>query len=226
MGCWVGGLPRPAGGSWARVCVLGKGAMLTDGHDRSMKDDDNQLGTLSPPILSNDHGDLSIQHGFPPFSFSVSTISTIPRGLNPAFSTLEPPFPCTLISEFRQNMRHRKVQFKTGLLLGCEKANPGRLKYPTPRSTRTREKLKARRAQQPPGRETRARERVGGAREDRLDRAPSRRREPCVRAQAPFFFVCVCACLVRGRGSSESHRRRRSLGTGSRQTRLAARDER
>ena len=49
MGCWVGGLPRPAGGSWARVCVFGKGAMVTDGHDRSMKDDDNQLGTLSPP---------------------------------------------------------------------------------------------------------------------------------------------------------------------------------
>mmetsp|Transcript_3346 Transcript_3346/g.12170 ORF Transcript_3346/g.12170 Transcript_3346/m.12170 type:complete len:202 (+) Transcript_3346:2201-2806(+) len=49
MGCWVGGLPRPAGGSWARVCVFGKGAMVTDGHDRSMKDDDNQLGTLPPP---------------------------------------------------------------------------------------------------------------------------------------------------------------------------------
>ena len=28
MGCWVGGLPRPAGGSWARV--FGKGAMVTD----------------------------------------------------------------------------------------------------------------------------------------------------------------------------------------------------
>ena len=149
------------------------------------------LGPFPPPSSPTITGDLSIHHGFPPFSFSVSTISTIPRGLNPAFSTLEPPFPCTLISEFLQNMRHRKVQFNTGLLLGCEKANPGRLKYPTPRSTRTREKLKARRAQQPPGRETRERERVGGAREDRLDRAPSRRREPCVRAQAPFFFVCV-----------------------------------
>jgi len=58
------------------VCVFGKGAMVTDvtdGHGRSMKDDENQLGTLSAPhpILSNDHGDLSIQHGFPPFSFSV-----------------------------------------------------------------------------------------------------------------------------------------------------------
>ena len=167
-----------------------------------------------------------------PFPFQSPPSPPYPSRLNPAFSTLEPPFPCTLISEFRQNMRHRKVQFKTGLLLGCEKANPGRLKYPTPRSTRTREKLKARRsapaAQPPPeGRRERERERVGGAREDRLDRAPSRRREPCVRAQAPFFLcVCVCACLVRGRGSSESHRRRRSLGTGSRQTRLAARDER
>ena len=86
LGGWIA---APRGGLVGScVCVFGKGAMVTDGHDRSMKDDDNQLGTLSPanqpkptnnppPILSNDHGDLSIHHGFPPFSFSVSTISTI-----------------------------------------------------------------------------------------------------------------------------------------------------
>ena len=76
LGGWIA---APRGGLVVScVCVFGKGAMVTDGHDRSMKDDDNQLGTLSPPpILSNDHGDLSIHHGFPPFSFSVSTISTI-----------------------------------------------------------------------------------------------------------------------------------------------------
>ena len=78
LGGWIA---APRGGLVGScVCVFGKGAMVTDGHDRSMKDDDNQLGTLSPPILSNDHGDLSIQHVFPPFSFSVSTISTYPVG--------------------------------------------------------------------------------------------------------------------------------------------------
>ena len=79
MGCWVGGLPRPAGGSWARVCVFGKGAMVTDGHDRSMKDDDNQLGTLPPPILSNDRWGSEHPPWFPAlFLFSLHHLHHTP----------------------------------------------------------------------------------------------------------------------------------------------------
>ena len=84
MGCWVGGLPRPAGGSWARVCVFGKGAMVTDvtdGHDRSMKDDDNQLGTLSPPHPLQRSRGSEHPPWFPAlFLFSLHHLHHIPQG--------------------------------------------------------------------------------------------------------------------------------------------------